>query len=161
VPLLTMSFSFMLTDKRDMLAPQTASIATLRELARTGEKILVRYGPSEQGMWRITEASMSSELREPDENEITRATVSIKLTQASDAAPAIGPLGKPAPPPPAPSKPPPPRVHIVVKGDCLWSIARRYYGSNSGPSWPRIFDANRKLIKNPHLIFPGQRFVIP
>jgi len=46
-----------------------------------------------------------------------------------------------------------------VKGDCLWNIAQRFYGQ--GALWPRIFDANRSQIKDPHWIFPGQRFVIP
>ncbi len=160
-PLDTMAFEFMVTDKLDMMATQTATLARLREIARTGERVLVRYSNSEAGLWRITSASYSSELREPDGNEITRAVVSVTLTRASDAAPAVGPVLRPPPPPPPPPKPPPPRVHVVVKGDCLWNIARRYYGPNAGPSWPRIFDANRHLIKDPHWIYPGQRFVIP
>lgn len=161
IPLLTMSFSFMMTSKTDLHEPITARVDRLRELARHHERVLCRYGPSEQGVWRITACSMSSELRAPGTNAITRATVSITLTQASDAAPAIGPVLRPPPPPPPPPKPPPPRTHTVRKGDTLWDIARRYYGPNAGPSWPRIFDANRSKIKDPHWIYPGQNFVIP
>jgi nucleoid-associated protein YgaU len=52
-------------------------------------------------------------------------------------------------------------MHTVVKGDCLWCIARenRYYGN--GFAWPKIYDANRDKIKDPDLIYPGQEFKIP
>lgn len=161
VPLLTLKFSFMITSKTDMYEAQTSKIDTLRQLVRSADKVLCRYGPSEEGTWRVTDCTLSSELREPDTNAISRATCSVTLTQSSDAAPAIGPVLRPPPPPPPPPKPPPPRTYVVVKGDCLWNIARKFYGPNAGPQWPRIYDANRGLIKDPHWIFPGQRFVIP
>lgn len=50
-------------------------------------------------------------------------------------------------------------VYVVRSGDCLWKIAKRYYGN--GGAWPKIFNANRSKISNPNLIYPGQRFVIP
>lgn len=142
----------------DRYASQTAAIAAIRGLAKTRERVLVRYGSTEAGLWRLTEVSIASLRRHPDTSEITDATVSMTLTEASDAAPAVGPVSPPPPPPPPP-KPPPPRVHVVVKGECLWRIAQRYYGH--GPLWPRVYDANRGQIKNPHWIYPGQRFVIP
>lgn len=49
--------------------------------------------------------------------------------------------------------------YTVVRGDCLWNIAKRYYGN--GSLYTRIFDANRDKIKNPNLIYPGQVLVIP
>lgn len=52
-----------------------------------------------------------------------------------------------------------PKYHIVKKGDCLWNIAKKYYGN--GANWKKIFEANKKLIKNANLIFPGQKFLIP
>ncbi len=52
-----------------------------------------------------------------------------------------------------------PSVYTVKKGDCLWKIAKRYYGK--GSEWRRIYNANRSKIKNPHWIYPGQKFVIP
>ena len=54
-----------------------------------------------------------------------------------------------------------PKTYVVVKGDCLWNIARKFYGNNKGSSWPIIYDANKGKIKNPNLIFPGQEFIIP
>jgi hypothetical protein len=156
----TMSFSALLTDVRSMWAPQAGQINAVEALANTTERILVRYGPQEAGLWRITECSYGSLLRHHDTSEITRATVSLTLTRASDAAPAVGPVSGGAGRPPAPvAAPAPPRTYRVVPGDCLWNIALRYYGN--GAAYPRIFDANRDKIRNPNLIYPGQVFVIP
>ncbi|MCX8123330.1 MAG: DUF4398 domain-containing protein [Spirochaetes bacterium] len=43
--------------------------------------------------------------------------------------------------------------------DCLWRIALKVY--NNARLWPLIYIANKDQIKDPDLIFPGQRFVIP
>lgn len=51
------------------------------------------------------------------------------------------------------------KYHTVKKGDNLWNIAKKYYGN--GASWKKIFEANKNLIKNPNLIYPKQKFVIP
>jgi nucleoid-associated protein YgaU len=41
----------------------------------------------------------------------------------------------------------------IVKGDTLWQIAEGRYCS--GYAWVELFNANRSLIKNPDLIYPG------
>ncbi len=52
------------------------------------------------------------------------------------------------------------RTYTVVRGDSLWKIAKRFYGS--GSKWRTIFNANRSIIgANANLIYPGQVFVIP
>ncbi|MCI8282407.1 MAG: LysM peptidoglycan-binding domain-containing protein [Lachnospiraceae bacterium] len=56
--------------------------------------------------------------------------------------------------------PPPPQTYTVVKGDCLWKIAKMYYGD--GSKYPVIYNANRDVIGgNPNLIYPGQVLTIP
>jgi nucleoid-associated protein YgaU len=50
-------------------------------------------------------------------------------------------------------------THTVVPGDTLSGIAVKYYEDAS--RWPEIYEANKDLIKNPNLIYPGQTFVIP
>lgn len=50
------------------------------------------------------------------------------------------------------------KTYTVVKGDCLWSIARRFYGS--GADYKKLAAAN-PIIKNPNLIYPGQVLTIP
>ena len=49
--------------------------------------------------------------------------------------------------------------YTVVKGDCLWKIARNELGD--GLRWGEIYDANRSDIRDPNLIYPGQVFLIP
>lgn len=51
--------------------------------------------------------------------------------------------------------------YSVVRGDCLWNIAKKdkFYGN--GFAWPVIYNANRDQIKNPDLIYPRQEFKIP
>lgn len=51
------------------------------------------------------------------------------------------------------------RTYTVKKGDCLWKIAKQYYGD--GAQWGKIYDANTNQIANPDLIYVGQVFVIP
>jgi nucleoid-associated protein YgaU len=50
-------------------------------------------------------------------------------------------------------------TYVVVEGDSLSKIAKRHYGN--GAKWNRIYEANRDLIKNPDLIYPGQLLRIP
>jgi hypothetical protein len=51
--------------------------------------------------------------------------------------------------------------YSVVKGDCLWNIAKKKEHYGNGFAWPVIYQANRDQIKNPDLIFPNQNFKIP
>ncbi|MFM7513380.1 MAG: peptidoglycan-binding protein LysM [Cyanobium sp.] len=48
---------------------------------------------------------------------------------------------------------------LVEKGDTLWGIAERAYGN--GARYTEIFAANREVIEDPDLIFPGQKLRIP
>jgi len=59
----------------------------------------------------------------------------------------------------SPPQPAPVEYYVIQKGDSLSAIAKRYYGN--AKDYPRIFDANREVIKNPDLIYPGQKIRIP
>ena len=50
-------------------------------------------------------------------------------------------------------------IIIVKKGDNLWDIAKKYYGS--GYRYRVISDANSGQIDNPKWIYPGQRLQLP
>jgi nucleoid-associated protein YgaU len=50
-------------------------------------------------------------------------------------------------------------TYTVVKGDCLWNIAKKYYGK--GSQYTKIYNANKDKISNPNLIYPGQVLTIP
>ena len=49
--------------------------------------------------------------------------------------------------------------YVIKSGDTLSGIAAKYYGK--GSLYPRIFEANREVIKDPDLIYPGQKIRIP
>jgi nucleoid-associated protein YgaU len=52
-----------------------------------------------------------------------------------------------------------PELYEIRKGDSLSAIAKREYGDAS--KWRTIYEANRDVIKNPDLIYPGQKIKIP
>ena len=51
------------------------------------------------------------------------------------------------------------QFHTVVSGDTLGKIAKKYYGN--AMKYPMIFEANKPMLKNPDLIYPGQVLRIP
>lgn len=51
------------------------------------------------------------------------------------------------------------QFHAVVSGDTLGKIAKKYYGN--AIKYPVIFEANKPMLKNPDLIYPGQVLRIP
>lgn len=52
-----------------------------------------------------------------------------------------------------------PVFHEVKKGDNLWKIAEKHYGN--GSKYPEIFEANKPMLTDPDLIYPGQMLRIP
>jgi len=51
------------------------------------------------------------------------------------------------------------RTYEVKQGDSLSKIAKQVYGNMD--DWRRIYDANRDIIKDPDLIYPGQTLRLP
>lgn len=47
-------------------------------------------------------------------------------------------------------------MYEIKKGDTLSKIAKKY-----GTTWQKIHEMNKDTIKNPDLIFPGQKIKIP
>ncbi len=63
-----------------------------------------------------------------------------------------------------PSKPALPKFYVVVEGDNLAVIAKKFYGDEKGNKTinvTRIFQANRKLLESPDEICVGQKLIIP
>ncbi|MCD7708802.1 MAG: LysM peptidoglycan-binding domain-containing protein [Clostridiales bacterium] len=53
-----------------------------------------------------------------------------------------------------------PETYTVVSGDCLWNIAKKFYGD--GSKYTTIYNANKSTIgSNPNLIYAGQVLTIP
>lgn len=58
---------------------------------------------------------------------------------------------------PAPNAP---QLYTVASGDCLYSIAKKFYGD--GSKYTVIYDVNKSVIGgSPNLIYPGQVLTIP
>lgn len=52
-----------------------------------------------------------------------------------------------------------PKIHVVKYGDCLWNLAKKYYGN--GAKWTEIYNKNKTIIgKNPNILKIGQKLVI-
>lgn len=51
------------------------------------------------------------------------------------------------------------KIHIVKSGETLSTIAAKYYKDSA--KWKVIYDANRRTLKNPNVVVPGTRLVIP
>ena len=51
------------------------------------------------------------------------------------------------------------QFYTIVSGDSLSKIAKRFYGD--AMKYPALFEANREVIKDADLIYPGQVIRIP
>lgn len=51
------------------------------------------------------------------------------------------------------------KTYTVKSGDCLWTIAKKYY--NDGAMYKEIYEANKDMLKSPNLIYPGQELILP
>lgn len=51
------------------------------------------------------------------------------------------------------------KTYTVQKGDTLGAIAKKMYGKSS--LYPKIFEANKPMLKDPDKIYPGQVLRIP
>jgi len=59
----------------------------------------------------------------------------------------------------APDPEPSVEYYTIVSGDSLSKIAKQFYGN--AMDYSKLFDANREVIKDPDLIYPGQKIRIP
>lgn len=122
---------------------------------------LANYGFLEAGPWRLTDITISSDMRKFGTNQVTRANVTLTLTEAvlepgpraakktkgkkhTGGANAGSSAGKP-------------RMYTVRSGDTLSRIAAKFYGDAN--LWHRIARANK--IRRPDRIRVGQRLRIP
>ena len=51
------------------------------------------------------------------------------------------------------------QYYTIEASDSLWKIASQFYGN--GSKYQAIFEANREVIRDPDLIYPGQKIRIP
>lgn len=136
-------------------------IAQIAEMTTPGPPVTVGYSTLEAGTWRITDMTVTTHRRHPDDNRVLTATVDLTLTAASDPLPIS--LAPAAPDPIQASTPAPPttqpdvRRYTVKKGDTLFAIAQKSYGN--GNVWAKIAAANN--IRDPRALKVGQVLTLP
>jgi nucleoid-associated protein YgaU len=52
-------------------------------------------------------------------------------------------------------------THLIMEGECLWTIASYHYYFNDGTRWPQIYERNRATISDPDLIYAGETLIVP
>jgi len=51
------------------------------------------------------------------------------------------------------------QYYTIESGDSLSKVAKQFYGN--AMDYPKLFDANKEVIEDPNLIYPGQKIRIP
>jgi len=96
---------------------------------------------------------------------LSRSPASPLAERPAQAAPEVAAAAEAAPAPAAalapavPAAPLAAKAAVVVRGDTLWHLAATHLGDPL--RWREIHAANRTLIQDPDLIYPGQQLVIP
>lgn len=162
----SMRLELLLANPKDNV--QAPLIRRLGRLAAGNQRVKLRYGPTERGWWRITDAGFVTTARN-ENNRPTRAVYFLELTRPSDPkvkARRRGPRseigtgisgGTAAGKVREKGKDKGRRRYVVKDDDRLWSIAVRFY--NDGPKWRRIADANG--IKDATKLPVGMKLTIP
>lgn len=106
---------------------------------------------SEDGSWRTELPEVDTKVYQLRVDEVREdgSVASRVETPFKPAAPAEAVAARQAPV----------RQVTVQPGSTLWAIARDRYGE--GVMYLRVFEANKDLIRNPDLIYPGQVFAVP
>ncbi|HAY3897736.1 TPA: LysM peptidoglycan-binding domain-containing protein [Escherichia coli] len=127
---------FICTNGKTRDISMLVTIASVKVVEKAGEEgdYLVSYSLQEYVPYQIREVKKTS--------STSSTTKSKKSTRQSN-----------------PPKPPY-NLYTIVRGDCLWNIAKRFLGNAT--RWPEIYKINKPpLGKNPNLIYPGQKIKIP
>lgn len=151
---------------RDDGSPVEDILVDLINISRDADHkvTLAQYGYLEAGPWRLTDITPVSDQRKFGTNQITRADVTLTLTEyvaepgpraakkkkqhAAGGSKNTGSGG---------TKHAKARMYTVRPGDTLSRIALKFY--DDANAWHRIARANK--LRNPNRIYPGQRLRIP
>lgn len=137
-----MSFTLTLAT-RDWYDDVHYQLTALETLAETTEPVIVYYSDWEIGFWHITNMRVTSRMRTPDTSKINQATVDLEFTEAVDLVRRRKPTNPPGNGGGGGKRP---KFYRVKKGDTLWKIAKKFYGTHK--AWRKIGRANK--IKKAH-----------
>ena len=141
--------------------PAEAPAAEPAAEAAPAEAAPAEATPAEATTDEAAPAAMPAEATTDEAAPAELAPADSASMPAPDAAPAaegkkpghqveLGPVGHDAQGRPG-------RIHVVSKGDTLWDISDAYLGTPW--VWPSVWKDNGE-VKNPHLIYPGDRIWI-
>lgn len=149
-------------------------IQAIQSMARSGKRVRIAYGVLESGLWYLLDMTIKSMRRDPFSDEIISATVSLSfirgdsaLSGSTNTGPISGgaqtttkPVTNPGSGTTTPTKPPAApaaKYYTTKKGDTLWAISLKFYGT--GTKWQKIADANK--IRDPKKLPIGKKLRIP
>lgn len=162
------SFSFELLLTKELGVDPLEDIVRLFTYERDAVAVGLVIGGHGYGKYRWTVKKHETKMQYTDAaGELYAVEVSVELLEYLKGQ---DQNTSPASPAPAPATTPAPAsgtggggastTYTVKKGDNLWTIAKRMYGS--GAHYTKIYEANKDVIgKDPNLIYPGQTFTIP
>lgn len=166
-------FSFDILLTAEMGVDPLKEVVKIWDYERDGEALGLVIGGKAYGKYRWNIKNHETKIEYTDKaGDMYAVEVTVELLEylkgadqnTSSAAPAKAPA-QPAAPAPAPAATGTGgggggTTYTVKKGDNLWTLAKKFYGS--GADYSKIYEANRDTIgKNPNLIYPGQTFTIP
>lgn len=112
------------------------------DLAKAAEKYLISGGMTAEQINKL-KTNLSTEITTPEEQKVEKPVVEKPVV----TEPAI------------PEQPAEDAIYIVVSGDSLWRIAKSQL--NDGARYIEIYNLNKDTIKNPDLIYIGQKLMLP
>lgn len=159
-------FSFDILLTAEMGVDPLKDVVKIRNYERDGEALGLVIGGKAYGKYRWNIVKHETKIEHTDKaGDMYAVEVSVTLMEylkgedqnvSAAQTQATAQNKAPVPAPAASSG----TAYTVKKGDSLWAIAKRFYGS--GAAWKKIYEANRGVIGgNPNRIYPGQTFTIP
>lgn len=112
------------------------------DLAMAAEKYLISGGMTAEQINKL-KTNLSTEITVPEEPKVEEPIVE----EPAVTEPVIT------------EQPAEETIYIVVSGDSLWTIAKSKL--NDGTRYLEIYNLNKSTIKNPDLIYIGQKLVLP
>ena len=144
-------------DRTTVVAPPVAPATVAPTAAPAAAKDLMATSPNATP----SPASTPGSIAPPEQNPF--ASVSLQAQPHTTAKPPIGDDIAPLPfalaPLPEAATTPTERTHVVHAGDSLESLAARYLGDEARAL--ELFDLNRSVLENPHLLPIGAELAIP
>lgn len=155
--------------------PFLEAIEKLKTSQQPFQFIVSRTYPNGKGLFNTNiKVSLEEYSIKEDKKEGMDVVITFKLKQYRDFGTKICKIKFPKTPKPVAVAPTPApkratttspapkqqnKTYTVVRGDCLWNIAKKFYGN--GSQYTKIYNANKDKIRNPNLIYPGQVLTIP